>query len=187
MDTTNKTNVKEIDLQSLCDRWFMKYATIMNGPPQGLPPICEINHRIPLIDHDKQYFYRLPHCPEVMRPKLMAKLHQYIDNGWWTPKAMLQAAPLLCILKKSGSLQTVMDCCQRNDNTHKDITPFPDQDQIQMDVAHAKYRSKIDLSNAYEQVWVAPEDVHKTTFSTVFRTFESNVMEQGDCNAPTTF
>jgi Reverse transcriptase (RNA-dependent DNA polymerase) len=56
-----------------------------------------------------------------------------------------------------------------------------------MDIACTKYRSKIDLSNTYEQVWVAPEDVYKTAFSTVFGTFESNVMQQGYCNAPTTF
>jgi hypothetical protein len=65
--------------------------------------------------------------------------------------------------------------------------PFPDQDQIQMDMARTKFRSKIDLSNAYEQVRISPEDVHKTAFSTVFRTFKSNVMQQGDCNAPATF
>jgi hypothetical protein len=88
MDTTNETNVKEIDLQSLYDHWFAKYATIMNGPPQGLSPICEINHRIPLIDHDKQYSYQLPYCPKAMCPKLMDKLCQYIDNGWWALKAM---------------------------------------------------------------------------------------------------
>jgi Reverse transcriptase (RNA-dependent DNA polymerase) len=29
--------------------------------------------------------------------------------------------------------------------------------------------------------------MHKTVFSTVFRTFKSNVMQQGDCNAPATF
>ncbi len=46
---------------------------------------------------------------------------------------------------------------------------------------------KIDLSNAYEQVRIELEDVHKTAFTTVFRTFESNVMQQGDCNVPATF
>ena len=56
-----------------------------------------------------------------------------------------------------------------------------------MDIAHAKYQSKINLSNAYEQVRIDPRDMHKTTFSTVFGTFESNVMQQGDCNAPATF
>ena len=122
-----------------------------------------------------------------MRSKLLEKLCDYVDNGWWISKTISQAAPLLCILKKSGNLRTVMDCRQRNDNTHKDVTPFPDQDQIRMDVAHAKYRSKIDLSNAYEQIRIDPNDVYKTAFSTVFGTYESNVMQQGDCNAPATF
>ena len=49
-----------------------------------------------------------------------------------------------------------------------------------------KFRSKIDLSNAYEQVHIEPSDVSKTAFATVFGTFESNVMQQGDCNAPAT-
>ena len=69
----------------------------------------------------------------------------------------------------------------------KDVTPFPDQDQIRMDVARAKYRSKIDLSNAYEQVRIEPEDVWKTAFATIYGTYISLVMQQGDCNAPATF
>ena len=50
-----------------------------------------------------------------------------------------------------------------------------------------KYHSKIDLSNAYEQVRVEPQDVWKTAFSTIYGTFISQVMQQGDCNAPATF
>lgn len=56
-----------------------------------------------------------------------------------------------------------------------------------MDVAIAKFRSKIDMSDAYEQIRVEPEDVWKTVFITVYGTFVSNVMQQGDCNAPATF
>jgi hypothetical protein len=69
----------------------------------------------------------------------------------------------------------------------KDVTPFPDQDQIRMDITRVKFHSKIDLSNAYKQVCIKPDDVSKTAFATVFGTFESNVMQQGDCNAPATF
>ena len=32
-----------------------------------------------------------------------------------------------------------------------------------------------------------PEDIKKTAFSTVISTFLSQVMQQGDCNAPATF
>jgi len=70
-----------------------------------------------------------------MKLQLMEKMKQYVGTGWWIPKAVPQAALLLCILKKSGKLRTVMDCQQRNDNTIKDVTPFLDQDQIRMDIA----------------------------------------------------
>ena len=46
---------------------------------------------------------------------------------------------------------------------------------------------KDDMSNAYEQICVEPKDVWKTVFSTIYGTFMSQTMQQGDCNAPATF
>ncbi|GBE87379.1 hypothetical protein SCP_1100540 [Sparassis crispa] len=82
-----------------------------------------------------------------MKPLLLTKIQRYQDTGWWESKQAPQAAPMICIMKKSGKLQTVVDAHKHNDNTVKDVTPFPDQDQIRMDVSRAKYRSKIDLSD----------------------------------------
>ena len=65
--------------------------------------------------------------------------------------------------------------------------PFPDQDVICHDVAQAKFRSKLDMTEAYEQTCIRPEDVCKMAFSTIFGTFQSRVMQMGDCNAPSTF
>ena len=81
----------------------------------------------------------------------------------------------------------IFDLCMQNKNTEKDISPFLDQDTIRHDIAHATYRSKLDMSEAYEQIHVHPEDVPKTAFVTIFGTFISLVMQQGDCNAPSTF
>jgi hypothetical protein len=75
----------------------------------------------------------------------------------------------------------------QNLNTIKDVTPFPDQELIWNDVARAKYRSKLDMSDAYEQVRVEPDDIWKTAFSTIIGTFASHVMQMGDCNGPLTF
>jgi hypothetical protein len=47
-----------------------------------------------------------------------------------------------------------------------------------MDVARAKYRSKIDFSDAYEQVHVKPEDVLKNAFTTIYGTYTSHIMVQ---------
>ena len=80
-------------------------------------------------------------------------------------KAIYQAAPLLCVPKKSGKPRTVVDTHKWNDNTFKDVTPFPNQDQIRMDVARAKYRTKNDMLDVYKQIRVEPADVWKTVFA----------------------
>ena len=139
------------------------------------------------MDKKKCHQYRLPKCPKALKTKLLEKIERYTTAGWWVPSQTDQAAPLLCIYKKDGGLRTVVDLRQRNDNTVKDVTPFPDQEQIRHDVARARYRSKLDMSDAYEQTRIKDADVPKTAFATIYGTFYSRVMQQGDCNAPSTF
>ena len=67
------------------------------------------------------------------------------------------------------------------------MTPFPDQDIIRNDMARAAYHSKLDMSEAYEQIHIVPEHIHKMEFTTVLGTFRSQVIQMGDCNAPSTF
>jgi Reverse transcriptase (RNA-dependent DNA polymerase) len=43
------------------------------------------------------------------------------------------------------------------------------------------------MSEAYEQIRVDPAHVYKTAFATILGTFRSEVMQMGDCNAPSTF
>jgi len=94
---------------------------------------------------------------------------------------------MLCIPKKSRLLRTAIDARKQNDNTMKDVMPFPDQDQIRLDIARVKIRSKIDFSDVYEQIRTVPEDVHKSAFATIYGTYVSHTMQIGDCNAPATF
>ena len=185
--TITKVIYNKGDIPNLCSNWLEKCKDIMSGVPSQLPPMRAVNHQIPLIDDNKRHCYYLSRCPESMTHLLQEKIKRYTAAGWWKPTSTPQAAPMLCIPKKSGKLRTVVDCRKRNENTVKDVTPLPDQDRIRMDVARAKYRSKIDLSDAYEQVRIVPEDVWKTSFSTIFGNFVSLVMQQGDCNAPATF
>lgn len=178
----------ESEMNVLREQWY-EYAKVLLGPiPSRLPRFREVNHEINLIDDTLRIRYRLPKCPEALQPLLLAKVERYTTSGWWEMKAVSQAMPLLCIPKKGSSgLRTVVDARLQNENTHKDVTPFPEQDQIWMDVARARYRTKIDMSDAYEQIRIRPSDVPKTSFSTTVGTFVSHVMQQGDCNAPATF
>ena len=54
-------------------------------------------------------------------------------------------------------------------------------------MVRAKFRSKLDMTKAYEQMHIRTEDVGKMTYSTKFSTFQSRVIQMGDCNAPSTF
>ena len=133
------------------------------------------------IDEAKTYHHRQPKCPDALKPALMAKIGHYMRAGWWFPITTTRATPMLCIPKSAknpNELRTVFNLREQNLNTHKDLTPMPDQDAIQNAVTKARYRSKCDISNAYELIWVELEDVWKTAFSTIAGTFASNVMQK---------
>lgn len=181
------TVMPENELQQLRENWILKCDDLLGPIPLKLPPFREVNHNIPTIDDGIRYNYHMPRCPESLQTELRDKIDRYTTAGWWESKATYSAAPLLCIPKKNGKLRTVVDARKRNENTFKDVTPFPDQDLIRMDVARAKCRTKIDMSDAYEQIRVEPADVWKTAFASTLGTFISHVMQQGDCNAPATF
>jgi hypothetical protein len=160
----------------------------MREPPLKLPPLREINHDIKFVDEEKKISHYWACCLEALKPQLLDKIQMYIRTNWWYKGVAEDAPPMLCLFKKDKEkLRTVIDLRKRNNNTVKDLTPFPDQDEIREAVARGKYRSKLDMTSAYEQIQVNLDHVTKTAFQTVFGTFYSNVMHQGDCNTPSTF
>lgn len=168
--------------------WRKQFEPLLKKPPPELPPPREINHDIHFVDEKLKLTYHRSRCPEALKPQLMAKITKYNNAQWWVEGPVAEAAPMLCLFKKDKqTLRTVMDLRKRNNNTVKDLTPFPDLDEIREAVAWAKHCSKLDMTSAYEQIWVNPEHVHKTAFQTVYGTCYSNIMHLGDCNAPSTF
>ena len=161
------------DIPQLREEITEKHSDLLGPLPLKLPPFREVSHKIPLIDEEKQLKHKLPKCPEAFHSELVQKIKRYTTAGWWVPAAAKQATPMLCIPKKNSTLRTVFDLRQQNKNTWKNVTPFPDQDAIRHDIARATFRSKLDMTEAYEQTRIRPEDVGKTTFSTIFGTFQS--------------
>jgi len=89
--------------------------------------------------------------------------------------------------KQDGRIRPLVDLRSRNQNTEADHSQIPNQQTILSAVARGKFRSKIDLSDAYFQTRVHPDDVKYNTIKTPFGSFTSKVMMQGDMNAPATF
>jgi hypothetical protein len=184
----NGVSLTEEAIPFIRHRILHRHSKVYGPRPEKLPPWREVNHEMNWTDESINYRYHLPRCPEALQDQLRDKIDRYVRAGWWSEQTSPQAAPMLCVFKKDGkSLRTVFDCRKRNDNTVKDVTPFPDQERIRHDVARAKYRSKLDMSEAFEQVRVVEKDIWKTAFATTQGTYVSHVMQQGDTNAPATF
>ena len=179
--------LRDDNIPQLCRSWDNNITDLVSGIPLKLPPIREVNHKINLINPEKRIHYCLLKCPEHFCKELSQKIERYTTAQWWIPAVAHQAVPMLCIPKKNGKLRTVFDLREQNNNTVKDVTPFPDQDIICNDMARVAYQSKLDMSKMYKQIRIILEHVHKTVFATVLGTFRSQVMQMGDCNAPSTF
>ena len=152
-----------------------------------LPPLRQVNHEIPLKNPNLRIIHRAAKCPEPLRDEFRAKFDRYVKAGWWVHTTLPSSAPLMIVFKKSGAIRTVIDARQRNDNTIPDVTPLPDQEAVRNDVARAEFRTKIDLSDAFEQIRVRPDQEPHTVFATIYGNMYSRTMQQGDKNCPATF
>jgi len=94
---------------------------------------------------------------------------------------------MLVEAKSDGRIRPLGDLRFRNNNTQADHTQIPEPKTILNAVARGQFRSKIDLSDAYLQTRVHPDDVKYNTIKTPFSGFTSQVMMPGEMNAPGIF
>ena len=81
----------------------------------------------------------------------------------------------------------VNDLREQNVNTYKLTSPLPDMEGMLRRVARKKYRSSMDLADAYEQIWIVPEHIDWTAMTTPDGNMISLVIQIGDANAPATY
>ena len=162
----------------------------LEEPSLKLPPLREgFNCRINLIDENKKMNPAVIPVPPKWMPHFRQKIQQDLQAGRIYPSSSTQAASMFCVPKpgKPDEPRFVTDFRQRNANTVRDNYPLPNMTHIINDIARAKFRSLIDLKDAFFQIRIHPEDEWKTAFKTPFGMFNSRVMNQGECNAPSTF
>ncbi len=167
--------------------WWIQFEDIMVPALEELPLMRGVNHRINLIDMSLRHPEQHATCPQALKDQLREKMSQYECARWWVCQPVPTTCPLLCIAKKDGSLWTVIDAHNHNANTILDVTPLPDMRYLMDSMAQKRYQSKINMTDAYEQIHIETDCVQYSRFATPYGTFESNVMQQGDCNAPSTF
>ena len=180
-------NVVEANRANAYERVLKKYALVFESLPKGLPPEREVQHNIEL-QPDARPKSRPPYrLSKLEEEECVKQLKMYMEMGHIQPSKSPFGAPVLFVRKKNGQLRLCVDYRALNDQTVKDRYPLPRIDDLLDRLQGAIVFSKLDLAQGYHQVQMAPEDVHKTAFTTQFGHYEFRVMPFGLCNAPATF
>ncbi len=156
-------------------------------PPLREPYMC---HRIKLIDPEKIINPQVIPIAEKYYSQFREHMTKNLDSGRIYPSSSSQASAMFCVPKPANPqiARFVTDFRARNLNTVKDRYPLPHIPTILNHLSKANFRSKIDLMDAYFQIRVEPEDENHTAFKTPDgQMYNSRVMQQGDCNSPSTF
>jgi len=156
--------------------------------PEGLPPLRKINHEIRLMPGKELWNLPTYSIAERWGKDMSLWINEKVEQGIIERKAVHGAAPIFAQDKKDKiRMRPLVDLAARNEITIKDDETIPNQRIILNSLGRARYRSKIDLSDAYFQTRVEPKAVDKNGFKSPFGCFVSKVMLPGDMNAPGTF
>ena len=183
-----------------------KNWTFHSVPIQPLPKYCEpfkqvfektAAERFPIsrpYDHaikTKEGFVPSD-CPVyLMAPKEQIALDEFINEnlrkGYIRPSTSPQASPFFFVPKKDGSLRPCQDYRRINSWTIRNAYPLPLIQELIDKLHGAKYFTKLDLRNGYNNIRIKNGDQWKAAFKTARGLFEPTVMFFGLCNSPATF
>lgn len=96
---------------------------------------------------------------------------------------------ILKLLKPDEPLciHIISDLRPKNKNTVKMTLPLLVIEKVYCHVTSCKYKSIINILNILEQQYVGSEDIAKTAVNIPDRNMINLIVQQGDCNAPTSF
>lgn len=165
--------------------------------PTRLPNFADmpdhIYHRIRLIDKNKVVRGRGYTAAKKNNHQHRELLDLHLAAGRLRPSSSEHASPCFIIPKFKNGLpddsilgRWINDYRELNLNTVRDNFPLPKVSDILSDCGKGKIYSKLDMTNAFFQTKVHPEDIHLTAVRTPWGLYEWTVMPMGGCNAPST-
>ncbi|KAK5824409.1 hypothetical protein PVK06_019181 [Gossypium arboreum] len=145
-------------------------------------------HKLPLKPECKPIQQKL----RRMRPEMLLKIEEEVKKKF--DAGFLQAfkypewvANIVPVPKKDGKIRMCVDYRDLNRASPKDNFPLPHIDTLVDNTAKHSLFSFMDGFSGYNQIKMAPENMEKTTFITMWGTFCYKVMPFGLKNAGATY
>lgn len=160
--------------------------------PDTLPPVesipDDVHHRIIVTAAEKICVAREYSCPRKWRDSWKSLVEEHTKAGRIRPSSSPFASPSFLIAKAdpTATPRWVIDYRRLNSVTVPDRFPLPRIDDILADCAKGKIWAKIDMTNAFFQTRMHPDDIPYTACRTPFGLYEWTVMPMGLRNSPST-
>ena len=153
----------------------------------GLDPTLVVHH---LDIHPDAKPVKQKLCKMHLQVALLVKkeLEKLLEAGFIRPIDYSEwISNIVPVAKPNGDIQVYTDFRDLNKAYPKDDFPLPNIDMlVDLTVGH-EMLSLMDGFSGYNQIRIAPEDQHKTTFTTPWGTFCYNVMPFGLKNVGETY
>ena len=166
------------------------YQDVFAWSYQGLPRLNPdiVQHRLPLNPGCSPVKQKLRRMKPEMSLKIKEEVRKQFDDGFLAvtryPKWVANIVPFP---KKDGKMQMCVDYRDINRASRKDNFPLPHIDVLVDNTASFALFSFMDGFSSYNQIKMAPEDMEKTMFITLWGTFCYKVISFGLKNAGVTY
>jgi hypothetical protein len=119
--------------------------------------------------------------------ELKRYLTENLDKGFIDTSQAPFASPVLFVKKPNGSLRFYINFRKLNRLTRKDRYPLPLIDKTFARLAKAKVFTKLDIRQAFYQIWIHLDSKELTTFRTRYGAYKCKVLPFGLTNGPATY
>lgn len=176
------------DLESRGQSIRKDYAEVFKLIPHINRLPTEFKARIKLKDTEKMIKSRSYSTPRKYTEAWSVLINDHLQAGHIRPSdsSYASASPAFLIPKSDPAAlpRWVNDFRQLNANTVTDSHPLPRIDDILNDCAKGSIWSTIDMTNAFFQTRMHPDDAHLTAVNTPLGLYEWMVMPMGLKNSP---
>jgi len=169
---------------------LQEYVGVFAWSYQDMPGLDTdiVVHRLPLKPECKPVQQKLRRMKPEMLLKIKEEVKKQLEAGFLeVAKYPEWVANIVPVPKKDGKVRMCVDYRDLNRASPKDNFPLPHIDTLVDNTAKNSLFSFMDGFSGYNQIKMAPDDMEKTTFITMWGTFCYKVMPFGLKNARATY